>query len=331
MSKLFKEYEILYLKENYPIERKEKIINKLNRSWGVIQKKAFQLGIKRKIHESKNNGKFSILLNDTPITYYWLGFLIADGHFNKNGYITLNISKYDLKHTNKFRHYLGLEKRNDTLVSLSDKITFNKLSEMFKITSNKTSEPCDLSYLFDKPDLFFSFIVGFIDGDGTINKEGYIRIKCHHNWLDNIDKMLYFISNGIYNKPKLNKENFCVGHLSSIQVTKNIFKKIKKLNLPILERKWNRIPMCKLSKKELSIKIKKVCFDFFDLGLNIKEIIEKTKYSQSQVYKQKKEYNIKRNEYLNHPNEQKVYDNQETIKNRDIEREISRTSGYLKI
>lgn len=298
--------EILFLKENYPKLSKKEILKKINRTWFGIQKKMFLLNIKRLVYESNNNNKFKKLLDNDVKSFYWIGFLIADGHFNKNKFITLNLSKKDINHINEFRKFLGINESEKTLVSISDQITFEELRCRFKISSNKTYFPCDLSYFEKYDEFFFSFIIGFIDGDGSINNKGSIRIKCHNSWYDNIEKMIKFLTNNNYKKPKINKEGLVVGHISSIEIVKKIKLKIDELKLPILKRKWDLIPMNKLSKNERSLKIKKDCFYLLENKNSINEIIKKTGYSQSQIYKQKKEFL------------------RESIKKRDIEREIKK-------
>ena len=243
----FSKNEIDYLIKNYSDTSKEDILIELKRSWGSIQKKAHQLKLKRCVYESKNNNKFQKLLFDTPETCYWLGMLLSDGHFNKNKYITINLSNKDIDHINKLRDYLGLPHSTKTLVTISDKITYNKLLERFKITSNKTKSPCDISYFFDKSDLFFSFAVGFIDGDGSINKKGNIRIKCHYSWINNINHMLGILTDYKHKSPKINSENLAYGDITSIEHSKKILKRAIDLKLPILNRKWDNIPQNKLT------------------------------------------------------------------------------------
>ena len=55
-----------------------------NRTWISIKLKAISFGLKL----GRGNNKKSdlrVFLDDTPETYYWLGFLMADGHFEKKG------------------------------------------------------------------------------------------------------------------------------------------------------------------------------------------------------------------------------------------------------
>ena len=84
-------------------------------------------------------------------------------------------------------------------MALQNKDICIKLCDKFNIKNNKTYEPMELNnYSFNK-ELLFSLIIGFIDGDGCINKvykkqDCNLRIHLHSSWLDN----LIFIENFIY-------------------------------------------------------------------------------------------------------------------------------------
>ena len=88
--------ECVYLKQMYGLLDKHTLTSVLNRSWPSIQNKAFLLKIKR-----ETNANSRKLISETNESYYWLGFLMADGHFNKNGQIQINLAEKDLKHLQK--------------------------------------------------------------------------------------------------------------------------------------------------------------------------------------------------------------------------------------
>lgn len=118
----------------------------------------------------------------------------------------------------------------------------------FNITNNKTYQPCDLSDINDV-DLFLSFLIGFIDGDGCIKKQykrndSLITIKLHSSWLHN----LYFIKNKLCNifnitmsDPKINSYGYARLNICNSIILKNIKKFAIINNLPILTRKWDII------------------------------------------------------------------------------------------
>lgn len=283
--KIWDNESINYLLKNYETLDKNVIINYLGRSWSSIQNKAFMLNLKR----DTSNYNVSNLINETNESYYWLGFIMADGHFSLNNQIQINLSIKDLNHLNRFAEFIEY---GNELKKPSIKICRNKINEWlkdkFNINNNKTYYPCDISKL--DGDKLFSFIVGFIDGDGSINKKGYLVIKCHKSWLDNLNLMISYITNGDYNKGKINNEGLALIAITKIEQMKMIKLKCLNLKLPILMRKWGRVSATKYSKQERSNMNYKMCEDLFKNGLSVGEIVSITKLSRAQVYKLKKIY-----------------------------------------
>ena len=247
-----------YIIETYPKGKKSDIINKLNRSWSSIQNKAFLLDIKR----GKNANVYK-LISGTNESYYWLGFLMADGHFGSNNQIQINLAKKDLNHLKKFATFVEYDgeliKPN---LSIGFKEIRQELENKYQIVSDKTHYPCSLDNI--DGDSLFSFIIGFIDGDGSINKKGYLTIKCHNSWVFNLNKMIAFLIDGDYQGGKINSEGLAIVTLTKIEVMKAMKSKI--------------------------------CVDLFKKGLTVIEIMNKTGLSKSQVYKRIKQKDLKRAE-----------------------------------
>ena len=275
MKKFYTIQEIDYLMLNYQENSKENILLNISRSWSSIQKKVHSLGIKRIIYESKNNNKYIKLSLDIPETYYWIGLLMADGHFQKRGVITLSIHINDLEHTNRFRDYIGIKKSSKQLISISDKLTFNKLSDKFKINNQKTYDPCDLSKITDE-DLLFSLIVGFIDGDGNISKNG-IKIVSHKNWYNNFEIFNKVLMGNIY----MTKKNLIILNIGKSKLLFDIKERANRLNLPLMERKWSKIDLSKIYKQNKGT----YCSELFKKGLSIKEVVNLGIVGESCAYK----------------------------------------------
>ena len=279
MKKWTKE-DIDYLYENYPYGSKEIIINHLDRDWSSIRNKTFKLKIKRFIFNPiKSN--CNNLINESNEAYYWLGFIIADGHFNKNNQLQINIGEKDIKHLQLLNNFLGYENElSKPKLCINYKSIKLWLETKLKITSDKTYSPSDLSLL--SGDKLFSFIIGFIDGDGSIDMKGYLHIKCHSSWLDNLNFMISFLTNNEYNSGIINSEGLASIHLTKINTMNSIKTKIILLNLPFLKRKWDRV---KKSRTEKYDELKKECFKLFEAGFLPKEIIKQKKIGRDFTYR----------------------------------------------
>lgn len=297
MQKKWTKEEIKQLILHYNKINKDELTKLLGRSWSSIQNKAFLLGIKR-FYNSVDK-----LIDKSIESYYWLGFIMADGHFSKNKVLQINLGEKDFEHLKLLNKFLG-RTLELTIPRLSVPINsiWDELVSNYNISSRKTYNPCSINSL--KGDSLFAFVVGFIDGDGSIDKKGGIRVKCHKSWYNNLNIMFKSIAGNYFYNCYLTKEGLALATLGSVECTKKIKKHAIKLKLPILERKWNRILESRLSKNEIKIKNKRNCYMLFNDNKTIKEVIKKTGLSQSQVYKQYSEY-------------------RESIKEKDLKRELS--------
>ena len=80
MGKRWTEDEILIVKNNYATKTKEELLVLLpNRSTSSINEIAFRNNFRKLKSDSLHN--LSVLLEDVPESYYWIGFIMADGCF----------------------------------------------------------------------------------------------------------------------------------------------------------------------------------------------------------------------------------------------------------
>lgn len=278
-----KEKNINYLRTNYPSKSKKEIISVLDLSWNYIQKLAHYNNIKRDFNENVNDWKFKKLLDyENNITLYWIGFLLADGHISKQKNIQINLSKNDAPHLFKLKKHLGEFKIRETnsivRVTLSDKKTINKLANDFCWESNKTKTPIQIPNFLTEDGLF-SLIIGFIDGDGYINEKGHIKIKCDSSWKE-ILEFFYFHLTNENKKFNLTSDNCSLVYINKLKILKNIKEKILNLELPFLERKWNKIQMRVLKNEKYNI-VK----NLIDIGYKFNQIKKETNFSDSFIYK----------------------------------------------
>ena len=297
--------ELSIIEKNYEKMIKEDLIKLLpNRNWVSIKLKSNKINIIRS-NDFYRKSNMNILMEDKVESFYWIGFILADGHISNNERIKINLSIKDIEHLQKFVDYVSCSDIiiNDTIcsTSLQNKEVGIDLCNKFNIKSNKTYEPMELkNYSFDK-ELLFSLIIGFIDGDGCINKvykrqDCNLRIHLHSSWLDN----LIFIENFIYDYFSIEKKK-TYSHISNdgyslLAISDNdIITKLKKecirLKLPIMNRKWDRIDENRVSRNILFNNTKEDIINLYKLGLSPLEIISKLNLKKGVVYKHIRNYN----------------------------------------
>lgn len=297
--------ELSIIEKNYEKMIKEDLIKLLpNRSWDSIILKSNKINIGRS-NDCYRKSNMNILMEDKVESFYWMGFILADGHISNNIRIGISLSIKDIEHLQKFVDYVNCSDIiiKDTMcsTSLQNKEVGIDLCNKFKIKSNKTYEPMELkNYYFDK-ELLFSLIIGFIDGDGSIHKvykrqDCNLRIHLHSSWLDN----LIFIENFIYDYFSIEKKK-TYSHISNdgyslLAISDNdIITKLKKecirLKLPIMNRKWDRIDENRVSRNILFNNVKEDIINLYKLGLPPLEIISKLNLKKGVVYKHIRNYN----------------------------------------
>jgi hypothetical protein len=284
-----KEKNINYLLENYSVKSKEEIIKDLNLSWSYIQKLACLNGIKKGRNESPNDWKFKKLIDyNDNISMYWIGFIIADGHIYNKSNIQINLSIKDKLHLLKIQNHIGdisiILSDSQIRATISDRKTSSVLSNDFKWLSNKTKNPIEIPNFISK-DALFSLIIGFIDGDGTINKKGHIFIKCDKSWKNNLEYFYYTLT-GEKKVFNITGDGLSIVYILKLKTLFKIKEKSKKLKLPLMVRKWDRIKNRTIKSDKYDI-IKKL----LNSNYTIKEVIDKTNFGQTLVYRVYKEIN----------------------------------------
>ena len=201
---------------------------------------------------SKNDLK-NILL-ETTHSFYWLGFIIADGCLNKNSF-ELQLSIKDIDHLKKFSKFINYNKEiklkkqsNSCRIYFSDRFSVSELKNKYNIQDKKTYNPINFDYFKNYNEkLLLSLLIGIIDGDGYIGEKTpknsmIISIVSHKKWF-------LFFQNLFY---KLNLENvFKIYEVKNTnKIVMNLYKKdfilffskfVEEENLPVLTRKWNKI------------------------------------------------------------------------------------------
>jgi hypothetical protein len=252
--------EIQLLKDNYSLNSPD-IVAKLfpNRTKDAIILKANSLKLKSP-NSGFYNSKIEKLLDDSLETYYWLGFILADGSINvKQGRLKIAISINDVDHLRKFVNYIEAKNTIKNYIydnsktsnfSIMNSIVIKQFANKFNICQNKTICAPAIN-IFEKMNdqNFLSMLIGFIDGDGCImqkqpNNYCVIAIKCHSSWINvfkYFNARLFNIFKITSPMPSINKQGYAVIHINKNYLVTNLKKFCINNELPFLERKWNKI------------------------------------------------------------------------------------------
>lgn len=285
-KKLWNEAEKQIIKEKYGCSSQEELMGYLpGRTWSAIKVQAASLNVKSD-HCRLGSADLTWLLEDTYLTYYWMGFLMADGHFSKEGTIYVALSKTDKKHLEKLAKLCNVKNlycKKDThkgggdlfVMSAGHKIVVDKLKEKFSISSRKTYEPCNIS--IENDDLFLAWLIGFIDGDGCIYKTkrmSYpaIQIAIHESWINNLqyisDRLKQITTIDVPRSYLTERPGMCHLSITNSRIVYFLKQKVIELNLPILDRKWSKIDL----NKEITLNGRHQYFKLWEEGKTPKEI-----------------------------------------------------------
>ena len=193
------------------------------------------------------------LLDETIISFYWLGLIISDGSFY-NGRFEISLSEKDYDYLIEFANYIGFdttkimyrEKTSSYRLLFGNQKNINSFMEHFGIRYKKTYNPIDYDNIFRKYTIEqkLALLVGIIDGDGNINKDSKsrysINITAHHVWKDFYEKLIKDV--GIdFNIHRLNNCNAIRISTAKQCNVKKLLQFVNDNNILYLKRKWNKI------------------------------------------------------------------------------------------
>lgn len=127
-------------------------------------------------------------------------------------------------------------------------------SKKFDLVPNKTYRPPKRIPSHDA-DLRFSYAVGFVDGDGSIiNQSGgradaFLRIKCHSSWRHFLEKLTGCLVDRMVRSR--NADGYAEVSICDSIYLKEMKRRVLKLGLPVLSRKWNVIDLDYIGRNEL--------------------------------------------------------------------------------
>lgn len=236
----------------------------------------------------------SLLLTETPEAYYWIGFLLADAHF-QDGRIYLNLALKDKEQILKFGEFIKWTGKiincKNAFIGMCPKHTevVEELCEKFDIKHNKTYNP-PKTILNKEKELLVYLLIGFIDGDGNIEhqykrKDCFIRIKVHKSWEKIMEEFCQIIEYDTKHV-RINKQGYCELYISDSKIVTRL-KKLSK-NVPALKRKWDKIDETYVSRITTSKIIREKIIKMLNEGMRNKDIAKQLKVSCPLVSKVKK-------------------------------------------
>ena len=274
--------------------------------------------------QKKSKTNLKALLNEDLASYYYTGFILADGHIDKNTRLQITLSVKDINYLTNMAKFLDIKNVKINVYnnhefchfSAQDCSVIPEFTKKFDIKSDKTHYPPDiLVFKRMSNEQFLSLIIGFIDGDGSIKKvykrtDWDISIKCHSSWLSILELFSTFLLGK--NLAKINNKGYAFLCLSNTIITKKMKKFAVENNLPIMQRKWDIIDLDYKSYFEKADenleKIKKFC----KFGKTINEIVKETGLKYSCVYAAIKRNNLQYNKDVRKSHKKRMSDEFQT-------------------
>jgi len=281
--KRWTEKDNVLFEQIYPTSTQDELLKAFpDRTKAAINIHASLLGL-RKSRNPYITTNCSYLLEDTPETFYWTGFILADGNIS-NARLKVSISVKDKEHLHRLASKLNTavsihdHKSNFgggrmCQISCMDKKNILAFANKFQIHDNKTYNP-PKHYGFDDY-LMISMLIGIIDGDGCINNQTgrndcIIRIKCHSSWC-NFYAMLHQLLDEHFGSkskpPKVSNSGYMEWTIADYRLVKGLKRFALDNQLPILGRKWDKIDLNLIPRTEKSRMVDQICADNPDLTI----------------------------------------------------------------
>lgn len=223
------------------------------------------------VKKSKSN--LNVLNQELLESYYWAGFIAADGYLRKRGnkvLLKIKLADKDLSHLKTYQRYIQSSNklvRNVTKAHLlgerkikksyswslesGDTRALTSFMKKYDLKERKTYCPPNFKmYLKFKNEYLLSFFIGLIDGDGTIKKRKdrksgcSITLRCHKNWRLFLKKLCLKLNLILEEtlSPSLIKNTNLVGFSIFKRKTLSNLKSFSIRNkLPVLDRKWSKL------------------------------------------------------------------------------------------
>lgn len=227
--------------------------NSLCKSCAVSKSSIFKAGHHYNDLVKRSNSLNRLITEQTPQSFYWIGFLIADGSFYSGGKFELGLAEKDLNVIEAFCEYISYNNkimyREDTKsyrISFANSMENPKFMEKYGFKYRKTYNPIDFSVFkdYDK-ELLLALLIGIIDGDGSIQPNGSsnafcITITAHESWTQFYQEFMEIldIPEHISSRNGSTTITIRICRKEILQLLQNV---IINNNLFHLGRKWNKM------------------------------------------------------------------------------------------
>lgn len=270
------------VRKRYPLGDKKQLARELGISLKAVKHMARKMGVASQ--QDKRFYKLKPLYEDSVLSYYWMGFVMADGHITKRGQLSVSLSVKDRIHLEKFSKFLNVTLhdyqmrtnydnsiRDYCRISCLDTYYGPKLTHKFNLNGKpKTSNP-PTTLDFTDPRYLLAFFIGFIDGDGSMEKNESgcmtaIKLEMHGAWkhiLESLCRQLSKINIG-NTSVRINKRGYAFVRLHKYKNFRYLKRFALHHELPILERKWNRIDENKQTDRVKKSDLPLDCNYFYD-------------------------------------------------------------------
>lgn len=180
--------------------------NSLCKSCAVSRSSIFQKG--HNLNDEwtvRENSLDKLVENKSLETFYWIGFILADGSFYKNRF-EFGLKEDDVCVLEAFAKYINfkgdIKHRNSTKsnrLQFNNKPSVEKFMKEYGFNYDKTYNPCSFELFKNySKDQITSLLIGIIDGDGNIQSQGSvysnsITITSHKLWKSFYEDLLKFL------------------------------------------------------------------------------------------------------------------------------------------
>lgn len=234
----------------------------IGKSKHAISEWARRHGLKRKINV-RRNGDMTPLISNTLISYYWLGFIAADGYISKNGHFMISQSEKDKQQIEKLSKYLNtsiyllnnkmLSKssfknaKNSYRINIYDREIGGIIRQMFGLGPNDQKTYTSISNSFiPKGNKAKAFLIGYLDGDGSMYSCS-CNVECYISWLPFLQGLMKKIGKKwdghykiIIRYKKSQNKHYCFFKIYS-KLSRYLKEFAENNNLPFNDKKWSNI------------------------------------------------------------------------------------------